>query len=383
MFLRTLNLVQLLKKKSFFLFGPRATGKSFLIRQQFSNSTAVLNLLDGFIYNSLSANPSELQNFIAAYPSSKIVVIDEIQRIPELLNEVHKLIEEQHYRFLLTGSSARTLKRRGVNLLAGRAWKANLFPLTSIEIPHFNLERYLQYGGLPAVYASQYPEEELRAYVTTYLRGEIQAEAFIRRIPAFSRFLQVAALTSGTMLNFSSLSNDAGVPVTTVRKYYQILEDTFLGFLVPAWQKSIKRKAIATAKFYFFDTGVRNTLANINVISKHSDLYGQAFEHFIGMELRAYLSYQRLHLPLQYWRSKHGHEVDFIMGDEIAIEVKSTNKVTDKHLKNSRYLMEEGICKKYYLISHDKLPRVVDGIQILHWSDFLNQLHDGKIIRTE
>jgi len=382
MFHRIVNLPSLLKKKSFFLFGPRSTGKSFLVREQFSSQDTVLNLLDGQIYNLLQANPSEIDTFIDAHPNSNTVIIDEIQRIPALLNEVHRLIEEKQYRFLMTGSSARTLKRRGVNLLAGRAWESQLFPLTTAEIPHFNLERYLHFGGLPAIYSSDYPEEELHAYVNTYLREEVHAEAFVRNMPAFSRFLQVAAITSGTMLNFSSLSKDTGVPASTVREYYQILEDTFLGFMLPAWNKSVKRKPISTAKFYLFDIGVRNTLANIHAIPTNSNLYGQAFEHFIAMELRAYISYRRLRLPLAYWQTKHGVEVDFIIGDDIAIEVKSTNKISSKHMKNMLLLMEENRCKKYIIVSHDRMARKVDGIDILHWADFLKQLYDDNIIST-
>jgi uncharacterized protein len=380
MYQRTLNIANLLKKKSFFLFGPRATGKSFLIRQQFPRDTTVLNLLDGYIYNTLSGNPHEITGLIKAYPDRKIVVIDEVQRVPALLNEVHRLIEEEQYRFLLTGSSARKLKHKGVNLLAGRAWTADLFPLTVAEIPDFKLERYLLFGGLPPVYSSDYPEEELRAYVNTYLKEEIQAEAFVRKAPAFSRFLQVAALTSGTMLNFSSLASDTGVPVSTIREYYQLLEDTFLGFLLPAWQKTVKRKAVSTAKFYLFDVGVRHMIAGISSLPEQSNLYGQAFEHFIAMELRAYISYSRLHLSLSYWRSKHGHEVDFIVGDDVAIEVKSAKKITDKHLKNIKLLMEENICQAYYVVSQDRLARKIDNIHILHWRDFLDKLYAGTIL---
>ena len=231
---RLLNLPNLLKKKSFFLFGLRASGKSSLIAAQFPKTVPVINLLRSQIYLQLSAQPHKLESLIAPYENTDIVVIDEIQKVPLLLDEVHRLIEERKLRFLLTGSSARKLKQKGVNLLAGRAWEANLFPLTSTEIPDFNLNRYLRYGGLPPIYLSKEPEEELLAYTNTYLREEIQAESLVRKIPAFSRFLQVSALTSGNSINFASVSNDTGIPVSTIREYYQILEDTFVGFMVPA-----------------------------------------------------------------------------------------------------------------------------------------------------
>lgn len=378
---RELNLPELIKKKSIFLFGPRATGKTFLISQSFSGKdTLIINLLRGDFYLRLSNAPYELEEMISAIENPKLVVIDEVQRVPELLNEVHRLIEERHLRFLLTGSSARKLKKEGVNLLAGRAWQANLFPVTSHEIEHFDLPRYLQFGGLPAIYLSNDPEEELHAYVNTYLKEEIQAESLVRKMPVFTRFLEVAALTSGKMLNFSEIASDVGMPATTVREYYQILEDTFIGFIVNGWTKTLKRKAISRAKFYMFDIGVRNTLARIGLLSPKSDLYGQAFEHFIAMELRAYLSYRRYKMDLNYWCSTHGIEVDFIIGNEVAIEVKTTNQVHDKHIKSLQLLIEENICRRYILVSFDRINRKKGQIEILYWQDFLDQLWSNKII---
>lgn len=377
---RTLNLPDMLKKKSFFLFGPRATGKSTLIQNSFKAQEIILiNLLRSDYYMMLNNAPHVLEEIILAQAGSKLIVIDEVQRIPQLLNEVHRLIEEFKFTFLLTGSSARTLKKQGVNLLAGRAWQAHLFPLTSCEIPSFNLARYLRYGGLPAVYLSDYPEEELNAYVHTYLREEIQAESLIRKIPAFTRFLYVAALSSGKMLNFNELSSDTGIPTSTIREYYHILEDTFIGFMVPGWTKSIKRKAIAKAKFYLFDIGVRNTLAQIKEIPPKTDVFGQAFEHFIALEIRAWLDYSRTNQQLSYWCSTHGAEVDFIIGDDIAVEVKATNQIHDKHLKNLSLLSEERICRKYYIVSFDKINRKKEMIHIIYWEDFLQMLWDGGL----
>lgn len=226
---------------------------------------------------------------------------------------------------------------------------------------------------------SDEPDEDLSAYVHTYLEEEIKSEALVKNLPAFSRFLQLSALTSGTTLNFSSIASDAGVSSITLREYYQILEDNFVGFIVPPWQHSIKRKVIATARFYYFDVGVQNQLAGISSIPENTDLFGQAFEHFIAMELRAYLSYSRKKLPLCFWRTSAWHEVDFLIGNQIAIEVKSTKKVANKHLKGLRYLMEENKVEKYYLISFDPIALKTDAIHVLPWKKFLNDLWSGNI----
>lgn len=351
-----------------------------MIREQLSQDVLIINLLRSDIFLRLNQEPSLLEEMIdARRVPNMIVVIDEIQKIPILLNEVHRLIEEKKITFLLTGSSARKLRKSDVNLLAGRAWEAELFPLVMREIPDFSLQRYLEVGGLPMVYLSQNPKEELTAYVDTYLKEEIQAEAIVRKIQSFSKFLQTSALTSGTMLNFSALSSDTGISSSSIREYYQILQDTLIGFLLPAWTKSQKRKAISTAKFYFFDIGVMHQLAGIKTIEPNTDRYGQAFEHFIAMELRAYLSYTRKNLPLCYWGSKNGQEVDFVIDDEIAIEVKSTKLVSAKHLKGLKALKEEQIFKKYFLVSFDPLHRIHEGLEIMYWADFLTHLWKNEI----
>lgn len=372
---RTLKIDTLLEHKSMFLFGPRSTGKTSLIKHQLSDKALVVNLLNSQTYVNLSNKPWELEGIIATKKNSdEYVVIDEIQRVPELLNEVHRLIEERAIKFLLTGSSARKLRQSGVNLLAGRAWKAELFPLTANEIVDFNLDRYLLHGGLPQVYLSTKPVEELNAYVDTYLKEEIQAESFIRKLQSFIKFLQAAALTSGQILNYASLSSDVEVPASTLREYYSILEDTLLGFTVPAWNKSVKRKALSKAKFYLFDIGVRNILVGTESLDSKTDAYGYAFEHFIAIELRAHLSYFRTRLTLSYWQAKNGQEVDFIVGDHIAIEVKTTNQASSKHLKGLHALQEENICKKFYLVCFDQNHRIVDGVEIIHWRDFIKLL---------
>ncbi len=370
---RCLNLVELLQKKSFFLFGPRATGKTTLIKRQLAKSARILDLLNSRIYLRLSSAPHDLETLIEP-DRDKIIVIDEIQRIPELLNEVHRLIEDKKIRFLLTGSSARKLRRGKVNLLAGRAWNAELFPLIRKEIPNFDLERYLRLGGLPAVYLSDYPEEELDAYVNTYLREEIAAEGLVRNLPPFSRFLKSMALANSEIINFTKLASDCQVAPSTVNEYVGVLEDTLVGFMLPAWTESKKRKALKTAKFYFFDPGVTHTLSGTLNLDRNSNLYGRSFEQFIGMEIRAFLSYKRIKEPLSFWRSTHGMEADFLIGEHTAIEVKASNKVNQRDLKGLKALQQEGIFKNYLLVSQDPTRAVYGDFQAMHYTDFLDQL---------
>ena len=230
------------------------------------------------------------------------------------------------------------------------------------------------------IYQSDDPFDDLSAYVDTYLKEEIQVEALVRQLPSFTRFLKSSALTNAEHINFNNIASDAGVPASTVREYYTILEDTFIGFLLPAWTKSQKRKALSTAKFYYFDIGVQHCLADIRQLPKQSDLYGKAFEHFIALELRAYLSYTRKHAILSYWQAKNGQEVDFIINDEVAIEIKATCQTQDKHLKGLKALREEKICKKYLLVSQDPLKRRIQDIELLSWEVFLKQLWAGEVI---
>jgi uncharacterized protein len=378
---RTIDLKDLLRRKSFFLFGPRATGKSTLVKRQLSTSAAIVDLLDSRFFLRLSAAPHDLEAIIDA-SDSRLIVIDEIQRIPELLNEVHRLIEGRKMTFLLTGSSARKLRRGQANLLAGRVWEARLFPLTWKEIGEFDLERYLRYGGLPSVYLSKFPEEELDAYVNTYLKEEIMAEGLIRNLPPFVRFLRSMALANGEVINFTKLANDCQVAPSTVREHVGVLEDTLVGFLLTAWTKSKKRKAIKSGKFYFFDPGVTHTLAGTEVLDRNSNLYGRSFEHFMGMEIRAYLSYRRIKRPLTYWRSTHGHEVDFLIGDKAAVEVKAASRVVPADFRGLKALSEEGVFENLFLVSQDSVSTRHGNILAIHWEEFLRRLWQGEIVST-
>lgn len=382
---RRLNLKELLRKKSHFLLGPRSTGKSTLIRQQLPEA-CLIDLLQSRLERRLTTHPEDLETLIGDHLKASlkdlIVVIDEIQKVPALLNEVHRLIEEKKIRFLLTGSSARKLKGDKANLLAGRAWRAELFPMTwkELEGVRFDLDRYLHYGGLPSVYLSDHPQNELDAYVHTYLYEEIRAEAMVRKIPAFSRFLEAAALANGQMINFSEIAKDCEVNPATIREYYAVLEDTLMGFTLPPWTKSKKRKAIQTAKFYFFDVGVVHALDGTESLDRNSDLYGRSFEHFIAMELRAYLSYAGSKNALSYWRSVHDQEVDFVLGDKVAIEVKSSRQISDKHFNGLKALQEEKIVRSFYLITQDPLPAKRYGIHCLPWTLFLKKLWAGELM---
>lgn len=354
-----------------------------MIRDELADRALIFNLLRSNLLLKLSNATWELEGMIDLAFSQRpydYIVIDEIQKVPNLLDEVHRLIEEKKYRFLLTGSSARKLKYGHANLLAGRAWTAHLYPLSYSEIPEFDLERYLRYGGLPVVYGSQNPHEELDAYVTTYLYEEIQAEGLVRKLPQFSRFLTVAALANGQMLNFSQIASDSSVPASTIREYYSILEDTLMGYMLEPWTKSKKRKAISTAKFYLFDPGVCHTLSGTRTLDRNSDLYGRSFEHWIGLELISYLSYNRIKETLHYWRSTHQHEVDFIIDDSIAIEVKASKKIGPRDLKSLQILAEEKAFKHYYLISQDPIETKHGPFICLHWKTFMDRLWGGEIV---
>jgi len=358
-------------------------GKSFLIRETLLNqeNLTFIDLLSSKNYLRLSARPSELESMA----QGKVVVIDEIQRIPELLNEVHRLIEEKQISFLLTGSSARSLKRGGANLLAGRAFRADMFAFTWQELQAekiFDLSKYLLTGGLPMAYLGEHPHEYLYNYVETYLKEEIQAESLVRNLANYHRFLEAAASANAEMVNFTKVANDAQLSPNTVRDYYGILEDTLIGYLIPAWTKSKKRKAVQTAKFYFFDPGVVHAIRQIESLEPQSDLYGKAFEQFIAGEIRAYLSYSQSRQSLSYWRSTSQMEVDFVIGDHIAIEVKSSDRTNHRDHKGLLAISEEQDWQHLLLVSKDETEqKFKSGIHHIHWEVFLKNLWAGYYLK--
>ncbi len=380
MFTRILGLTDLLVHSSVFLFGPRQTGKSTLLRTLFPRAK-FYDLLEADTFRELSAAPELIRQRLQA--EDMLVIIDEIQKLPLLLDEVHLLIERnKSLRFILTGSSARKLKRGGANLLAGRALTYHLHPLVSPEVNYERLHERLNLGGLPAVFTSPVPQELLKAYVGAYLQEEILAEGLVRNIGTFSRFLATAGLTNGEQVNFTAVGSDTGVPPRTVREHYQILEDTLVGSLLPPFQKTLKRKPVATPKFYFFDVGVANVLARRGPIAPGTELFGRALEHFIFLELRAYLDYRRLDHPLTYWRSRSQFEVDFVIGDEVAVEVKAKSLVSPRDLKGLHALSEDLTLRGKILVCTEREPRRVEGnIEVLPVETFLRKLWGGEIVK--
>jgi predicted AAA+ superfamily ATPase len=310
------------------------------------------------------------------------VIVDEIQKLPSLLDEIQLLLDRNKtLRVILTGSSARKLRRAGTNLLAGRAWTTHLYPLVTPELGKPRLLDRFNRGSLPAIIDSQEYKEDLKAYVGTYLHEEIRAEGLTRSIENFSRFLEVAGISNGQQINFANVGNDAGVPPRTIREHYQILEDTLVGSPLPAYQKTIKRKPVATAKFFFFDLGVAGILGHWGTIEQGSEMAGRALEHLIFLELKCFLNYHRLDLPLTYWRSLSQLEVDFMVGDTVAIEVKSNTRVSDKELKGLLALSEEVKLKKRIVICRESRHRRTDnGIEIYPVESFLDSLWNGEII---
>ncbi len=372
---RIFNIKKVIQKKSCFLFGPRQTGKSTLINHSLKNCK-LYNLLDSEIFLNLSRNPKRIEQEIQN--KDKIIIIDEIQKLPYLLDEVHLIIEKYGINFLLTGSSSRKLRRRGVNLLGGRARSKYLFPFVYKELKNkFDLLHALNYGLIPSIYLSDEPYEDIEAYAGNYLKEEIAAEGLTRNIPAFSRFLTVAALCNGQLINYAKISNDSQVPSSTVQEYFQILRDTLIAFDVPAWKKSLKRKPITTSKFYFFDTGIVRFLQNRSVIKNKSPEMGIFFETYIAHELLSYLKYTNSG-ELFYWRSKSGYEVDFIISDSTAIEIKAKENITERDLKGINALREENKFKNYIVVCLEKSIRNIDGIQILPFKNFIDKLWNNE-----
>jgi len=372
---RTLDLRPLVKSKSCFLFGPRQTGKTSLLRAQFPQAT-VIDLLDEELFLRLQARPVALRDLL---PRSGTVVIDEIQRVPALLNEVHLQIEKNRgLRFILTGSSARKLRQKGVNLLGGRARSRRLHPFVWTEIrEQFDLSKVLLHGSLPSIFFSDNPREDIKSYVGDYLREEIAAEAATRNLPAFARFLETAAITNGQILNYQKISNDAQVKRSTAQNYYDILRDTLIGTELEAYRKTRSRKATATSKFYFFDLGLVNYLRGIRELPERTPLYGDALEAYLHHELRSWVDYQG-DGDVRYWRSSTGtHEVDFILNEEIAIECKATRHASNEDFKGLQALGDEMRLKRKVLVCLENRRRTISGVEILPLQEFLSELWEN------
>lgn len=363
--------------KSAFLWGPRKVGKSYWIRHN-CQQAILLDMLKSEVFADYASRPQLLRERFQ--DSKQLIVIDEIQMVPDLLNEVHWLIENKSISFLLTGSSARKLRHKHANLLGGRAWRYTMTPLCYKEIENFAIEKIIISGLLPAHLLSPDPIQDLRAYIADYLKEEIAAEAMVQNIPAFAEFLRIAALTNGELLNYVNVARETGVSAKIVRSYFQILEDTMLGFRLQPWRRANTRRLLETEKFYLFDVGVANYLAQRKPII-HTPEFGKAFEHFILMELMAYKAYRNPELLLHYWRTAAGNEVDFILGDmQVAVEIKSSKVVHDGDLKNLKILQEEQKIQRQIIISFEALPKKMGNIECLPWEMFLQMLWNGTII---
>ena len=386
---RYLDLDRILDRRSVFLIGPRMCGKSMYAKNEIRKPALYWNLLSNTLYYRIVRNPALLEETLKAEGLTEgLVVIDEIQRAPQLLYTVHQFIEDTDLVFLMTGSSVRKLKAGGVNLLGGRALEKKLHPLCYPEIRDrgdCTLERIFRTGLLPEMYL--HPEdadEALEAYEGLYLETEIQLENEVNDLPGFIGFLEKAAISNGQQINFSAFASDVGVSRQAIKTWYRILLDTLMVMEIKPYGKTRKRKETSFSRFYFFDVGVARSISHMNVPTETMAEYGTLFETFIAMELAAYIDYSGLHdTELTYYRTSDGkREVDFILGDEAAIEVKSAKTVTDRHLANLRELKEEGIFSKYIVVSREESPRMLeDGILILPWKDFLERLWNGDIIR--
>ena len=378
---RRLDLGRDLRTRSVFLFGPRQTGKTTYLGQQFPESPR-FNLLRGEVFLRLSRDPGRLRQELAAIdPAAGPVTIDEVQKLPGLLDEVHDLIESRGFRFVLAASSPAKLRRGGVNLLGGRARIRSLFPFVSAEVPDWDLMRAINVGGIPSIYYSDDPIEDLRAYCGTYLQIEIQAEGMVRRVERFSRFLTAAALTCGEEVVFERVAADAAVPPRTVREYFQVLEDTLLGTLVQPYRpRRPRRKPASHAKLYLFDVGVANVLSDTTRIEAGSPAFGRALEQLVFCELRACLAYNRSPDALTFWRTTDGSEVDFVIGDAVAIEVKGTGAVTRRDLTGLQRIADETALRRRIVVCTESAARIVDGIEILPVNEFLHALWNGDVV---
>ena len=370
-----------IQEDSLFLWGARQTGKSTLLNALFPNAV-YYDLLKADVFAKLRVNPSLLRQQVESLPIGSIVIIDEVQKLPALLDEVHWLIVNRGTRFILCGSSARKLRRSGANLLGGRAISDRLYPLVSAEIPDFNLSRAINNGMIPRHYLINNAKRRLTSYVGDYLQQEIIAEAITRDLTSFTRFMTVAAINDGEVVNYTRIAADCGVSAVTVKEYFDILQETMIGYLIPAYTSTIKRRVVQAPKFYYFDVGIVNQLLNRHNLIQGTAEYGHAFEHFIIQELVAFLDYNMIDKKLAYWRTyDNNYEVDAVIGNgEYAIELKSSVEVKPQHLRGLKTFAKEHPNARLIVVSNESTARIVDGIEILPVNLFLSRLWKRDII---
>ncbi len=364
------------QEKSFFLFGPRGTGKTTWVKTAFPQGVFI-DLLEAEVYTDLLSNPQRLERFIPP-EFNNWIIIDEVQRIPELLNEVHRLIENKHYRFVLTGSSARKLRQKGVNLLAGRALNFSFHQLTAGELgKDFNLEHSLKFGHLPCAYTESDPQSYLESYVATYLREEIQQEGLTRNLGAFTRFLQAASFSQASILNTTAVARDCAIERKVVENYFSILEDLMIGGRLPVFTKKAKRRMIAHQKFYFFDVGVYRAVRPSGPLDNALEIEGAAFETLLFQELRAVNDALRLGYDMYYWHTANNVEVDFILYGQKAIkafEVKRTQRFSTDMLKGLKAFRKDYPAASGYLLYGGDRRFYEDGIAIIPIAQALSSL---------
>jgi len=369
--------------QSAFLWGPRKTGKSTFLAQRFPDS-AVFDLLDTDLFFDLSKRPALFRELVLALPPDHLkrpIVVDEAQKVPRLLDEVHGLIEKHRLAFVLCGSSARKLERGGANLLGGRAWRFEMHPLVTAELGGWRLLDVLERGLVPSHYLGADPGRSLVAYCRDYMREEIFAEGLTRNAPAFSRFLDAASFSHGELVNYSNIARECGVDGKTVKEYFQILVDTLFCRLVPPFKARQERQVIIKApKFYLFDVGVAGALVKRRIAEERGEQFGRALEHLVLTELAAHASYSELGYDISFWRTKAGLEVDFVLGrGEVAIEVKSADRVDDRDLKGIRAFVEEHAPKRAIVVCNERRPRVRGEILLLPYREFFTRLWAGEI----
>jgi len=377
--------LQLPEGQSAFLWGPRKTGKTTLLRALFPRSI-VFDFLQTDLALELTRRPSLLRERLLARSAQELrepVILDEVQKVPAVLDEVQWLIENKSLRFVLCGSSARKLKRGRANLLGGRAWRFELFPLVTAELREPDLLRMLNRGLLPSHYASAHWRKSLEGYVVDYLKEEVFDEGLTRNVPAFLRFFEAMGWSHGELTNFANIARECGVDSKTVKEYYQILCDTLLGRFVAPYKKRQDRQLITkAAKFYLFDVGIAGVLTHRRIEAPRGEQFGRALEHLVLMELCAHASYSELAYPISFWRTKAGREVDFVLGSgEIAVEGKGSPWVDDRDVKSLASFAEEYKPRTSYLVCNEPVAREVGQIQVVHWRSFFEALWAGAVIR--
>ncbi len=383
---RFLN-IDLPPRQSAFLWGPRKTGKSTYLKERFPHSL-VYDFLQTDLFLEFSKRPSLMRERLLAKGSDVLnypVILDEVQKVPQILDEVHWLIENKGLRFILCGSSARKLKRGKANLLGGRAWRYEMFPLVTAELENLNLLRVLNRGMMPDHYLQESYKKALRAYTQDYLKEEVFDEGLTRNIPAFSRFFDAMGYSHGELTNYSNIARECGVDSKTVKEYYQILVDTLLGTRIEPFKRRQNRQVIIrAAKFYLFDVGVAGAITKRHIEEEKGELFGKAFEHFILMEIAAHNSYNELDYGINFWRTKSGLEVDFVLGGgEVAIEVKGTTHVKKRDLRSLTAFIEEYSPRKALVVCNEREERVHGRIRIIPYRNFLRDLWGDKIIGVD